>query len=135
MAKHRSGLGFIIAVVVLALLYVSIPTVNYEPRGLFLPGLTYHPYKAQKPSDVTWLIYPPAWGNYPQLGVVSFQLTDSDSSSQKRELIMNAMKEAAAKVGGNAVVKQQLFNTGDYMGPSQARWIGTAVVILVPKGG
>jgi hypothetical protein len=133
MAKNRSGIAFIIAIVVLILLYFTVPAPVSQPRGLFLPGLTYHPYPVKKASDVQWLVYPPAWGSYPQLGSVSFEFKDASGSAEKRQEIMNAMKAAAAKAGGNAVVKQQLFNTGDYTGPSQARWVGRGVVILVPK--
>ncbi len=133
MVKSRVAISFIIAIVVLALACFTVPTIIYKPRGLFLPGLTYHPYPPKKISDVQWLLYPPAAGSYSRLGQVSFQFFDPAGSTEKRSKMMEAMKKAAAAAGGNAIVKQELFSTAGYGRPSEGRWFGQGVVILTPK--
>jgi hypothetical protein len=133
MVKNRSAVAGIIGLFVLVLVYCTVPSTVYKPQGLFLPSLTYHAYPPKKETDVQWLLYPPAWVTYPQLGYVSFEFHDPIGSAEKREQIMDEMKKAAAAMGGNAVVKQQLFSTAGYVDASQAIWVGRGVVILVPK--
>lgn len=132
MVKNRSLIPFVVAAVVVIAVCFTVPPLVSEPKGLFLPGLTYHPYPPQKAKNVRWLLYPPAWGSYPQLGHVSFEYHDTNASPQKRQELMKAMMAAAAKAGGNAVVKQQVFSTAGYVGSAQAMWLGKGVVILAP---
>ena len=133
MVKSRSVIAGFIAIIVLILIYFTVPTTVCKPQGLFLPGLTYHSYPEQKASDVQWLLYPPTWRTYPQLGMVSFEFHDPIGSPEKREQIIDAMKKAAAAMGGNAIISQQLFSTAGYVSDSQAIWVGRGVVIILPK--
>lgn len=133
MAKHRSGIAFIIAAVVLVIVCLTVPPMVYKPHGVFLPSLTYHPYPPKKAANVRWLLYPPAWGSYPQVGTVSFEYHDPEGLPEKRKELVQAMKAAAAKAGGNAVVKQQLFSSVGYGPSAQAIWFGKGVVIFAPQ--
>jgi hypothetical protein len=132
MAKLRSVIAVACACVVLYLVYLSCPTAVRSPQGIFLPGLIDRPYPPQTVSSVQWLLYPPAWGDYPQIGHVFFEYHDPSASPKKREELVEMMKVAAAKAGGNAIVKQQLFSTEGFVDSSQAMWVGRGLVIVAP---
>lgn len=133
MANHRSLFGLLAGVVVLLLIYWSCPSLVYQPRGIFLPSVkATQVQSAQQPAVVKWLLYPPAWGSYPQLGYVSVEFHDPNGSPAKREELIRAMQALAAAAGGNAVVKEQLFSSAQYTDSSQALWYGKGLVIKAP---
>ena len=135
MAKNRSLIACIAAFIVLALVYWSCPAPVYKPHGIFLPGVTYHPYPQKQADSVRWFTFAPTWSASPVLGTLSFEYYDPSQSVAKRDELVAAMKQAAAKVGGNVIVKKQLFNTARYGAQSGMKiWLGQGHVMLNMTG-
>lgn len=132
MAKNRNLIGFLAGVVVLFLVYWSCPSVEYQPHGVFLPAVHAQPLPPQHTKVVKWLLYPPAWGSYPQLGYISMEFHDAKGLSAGRQQLITAMQALAAQAGGNAIVKEQLFSSAQYTDSSQALWYGKGLVIRAP---
>lgn len=133
MAKYRSGLGFIIGIVVVFLLYLSSPAPVYRPAGVFLPATDMPRLQPQIPSSVSFLPKQAGWGAEQRLGWVSVELHDPSASANKRQELEAELRMLAAHVGGNAILLSSLFNTGQYgASSSQASWQGSGEVVFIP---
>lgn len=133
MPKHRNIWGACVALLVCFLVYFTCSPLKYEPKGLFLPAPSYRALSPTKASDVQLFQSDlPFFRPYKTLGRITVEFYDPEASLKKKAELIEWLKQAAGKAGGNGVLLDRpIFNTTPYGGFANMNiWLAQAHVIL-----
>lgn len=100
-------IGLLTAAIITTVVGLSVPKINYQPHGIFLPAKTDQSYAALPASTVLVLNqYPLA---FEKLGEISIERHFLGENKKTVNSIVDYAKTIAAKHGATAIVVQRFF--------------------------